>query len=372
MRILLGLISFAIVFAACACEPDFGTADRLSVARGMAFAQRAPGWFPEGDRIVFSHRGGVYVIDSAGSRLERIDGGGKKFDLSYGPSVSPDGSRIAYADYKQQWEIVTTRPDGSDERRVTDNDTSDISPVWSPDGSMIVFVSHKRGTRPWEIKVLATEGSDPPLSLVVVEPDPADFFLQGPWNLELSPDGSRLAFSALVYPRQGDYRRDLYVVEWDGSNLTKLAEGTGMPSWSRDSRRIAFARRELWNGVYRAVGVYTIERDGTGLREVVAFPTGSFPWSESLSWSPDGSAILLGSSVIAADGSGMQELPGPPGYASWSPDGSEVGIYSGGRSTALIYTVAQDGSDSRVLVEQDGEGNLTAAGGRPLTTHEGG
>ena len=109
-----------------------------------------PAWFPDGSRLAFGHAGGVYVVDSAGSHLQLVDGGGE-FDLANAPSVSPDGSRIAYAAYERDggsgdrweivtaWEIVTTKPDGSDKRRLTENDRFDIDPVWSSDGTSILF-----------------------------------------------------------------------------------------------------------------------------------------------------------------------------------------------------------------------------------------
>ena len=94
-----------------------------------------PAWFPDGDRIAFSHAGSVYVVDSSDWSLQLIHGNDKEptgddvIGLSYGPSVSPDGARIAYAAYERYgwwlgrsegWEIVTARPDGSDQRRLTE------------------------------------------------------------------------------------------------------------------------------------------------------------------------------------------------------------------------------------------------------------
>ena len=176
--------------------------------------------------------------------------------------------------------------------------------------------------------------------------------------------------------------------EADGSGLTKLAEdGESMshPAWSPDGRRIAFARDEDYGPGPGPVRIYTISPDGTDLREVIEFRTGDYPWSQSLSWSPDGSEIWLGSSVIAADGSAIRMLPeGPPGFSAWSPDGSRVAFQATSdkpwraaslsppredKYTVMVYTIARDGSDSRVLVERDSEGNIAPAGGKPLTEY---
>ena len=362
---MLGWSFLILAFASTACEPGYEEMEEREVAREMASHWREPHWFPDGDHIVFSHGRAVYLINSTGSRLEMIEGGGRDLDLAYGPSVSPDGSRIAYAVYKKNWEIVTAKPDGSDQRRLTDNDTHDIGPVWSPDGTRIFCMAKLPNSHYWGISVVSADGSDSPSVPVRVESDPATSSVSG--ILRLSPSGDRIALAGFASIRGQGRFQDLYVAKADGSDVARLAEQTSMPAWSPDGLRIAFAKREAWDD-YTADGVYTIGRDGSDLSEVISFSNEGVPWTNSLTW--NGSAILLGSSVIAADGSGVQELPGPRGYASWSPDGSRVGFYTGGRSTALIYTVARDGSDSRVLVELDAEGYMVAAGGRPLTNCE--
>lgn len=365
--LLLLTVFLAAAFVSTACEPHYGEMEDLASARSMALQQRAPQWFPGGDHIAFNYGRAVYVIDSAGSRLTRVDGGGSKFDVAYAPSVSPDGSRIAYADYsRKNWEIVTARPDGSDQRRITDNDTHDISPVWSSNGTAIVFLSRLARSPSWGISIVAREGSGTPSTPVRV---PASYPTSS--ILVLSPDGGHVAFRGFEYGEHG-LLEDLYASEADGSGLTKLAEDTGMPSWSPDSRRIAFATREVSDTGYPSVaGVYTIGRDGSELRGVISLSGRGIDWTESLDWSPDGSAILVGSHVVAADGSSVWELSVPRGYGSWSPDGSRLAFYHSG-PRALLYTVASDGSDSRVLVEEQGEDRMAAAGGRPLTPHEGG
>ena len=366
--ILVHLIVLASVCSAMGLERGYGEAEKVQFEREKASEPRAPQWFPDGDRIAFSHAGGVYVIDSAGSRLKLVDGGGDELDLAYAPSVSPNGSQIAYSAYKKRstflfwkkakgWEIVTAKPDGGGKRRLTENDRIDINPVWSPDGTSIVF-----GSGPWGISVMAADGSD---SRSLVNPPVEWFFVSGP--PVLSPEGSHIAF---VVEKKED-RQVMYMVGVDGSGLKWLEDGMDpdLLAWSPDSRRIAFAKRVFLGGDYpfgTAAGIYTIGLDGSEPREIISFPTLRLSVTNSISWSPDGSQILFGSYVIEADGSATLRHLGPGNHASWSPDGSRIAIYTSSDSAVVLYTVARDGSESRILAEQAEDGSLIAAKGRPL------
>ena len=327
-----------------------------------------PQWTPDGNHIAFSHGGAVYVVDSAGSRLQLVDGDGSVDNSATSPSVSPDGSRIAYSAYKQSgsWEIMTARPDGSDQHSLTENDTPDINPVWSPDGTRIFFRSFSSNYT-WGFYVMAADGSDSSSRVKVV--DAGGFPVAG--SPVLSPDGSHLAFVIEVYQPPGWV---MYAVGTDGSGLTKIEDQTSLPAWSPDSQRIAFAKRDRRDVNYprdTVAGIYTIGLDGSEPQEIISFPSRSVDWAGniSISWSRDGSQILFGSYVIEADGSGMQKLTGPGNHASWSPDGSRIAVYNYyvyRQPPVVLYTVARDGMDARVLVEQNEDGSLVAAEGRPL------
>ena len=193
--------------------------------------EHPPQWTPEGNHIVFSHLGAVYVVDSAGSRLQLVEGAGDNFATS--PDVSPDGTRIAYIAYKHStgwfpwnedndWEIVTSALDGSDRHRLTKNEGYDTTPVWSPDGSRITFIS----STIYEsigIYVMAADGSD--LRSVVKFADLEHSLGSSVYNLSLppvwSPDGNHISFVVQI---PGEHTKGMYVVGVDGSGLTRLLE----------------------------------------------------------------------------------------------------------------------------------------------------
>ena len=231
---ILNLLMFLIVLL----RPWEGDGSRDEKQRAFQSLE-APQWFPDGDRIAFSHRGFAYVVDSVGSHLLLIDEGS-----AYAPSISPDGSRIAYSSYEksgrfpwnksESWEIVVAKPDGSDRRLLTENDTLDHYPVWSPDGTRIFFDSSTKYVRGFY--VMAADGSDSISAGKIV--DAGGFPVPG--SPVLSPDGSHMAFTV----DHSQFKRAMYVVGADGLGLRMVADDAGLPAWSPDGRRLAFARRE--------------------------------------------------------------------------------------------------------------------------------
>ena len=62
--------------------------------------------------------------------------------LDYSPAISPDGTQIVFVTHRHgetvrydNYEIATVAIDGTGFDRLTRNGAYDINPVWSPDGS---------------------------------------------------------------------------------------------------------------------------------------------------------------------------------------------------------------------------------------------
>lgn len=254
-------------------------------------------------------------------------------DLRYSRiSFSPDGSRIAFDDAPNG--LVTSEADGSDPIRLTDG-ANDSWPSWSPDGSKIAFSStrndptvegctpgfpHEVGC-PTDIYVMDADGAN----LTRLTDDPADEFMPV-W----SPDGSRIAFVRTV----GGTATRIFTMRSDGSEVRQTSSGDGgsdfWPSWSPDGSQLVFAaiRNEDW-------GIWVVNADGSD-EHMILGGTGA-GYVDNPVWSPDGTLIAFVGNltvddyspddalyVMGPDGSGVTPLADAPRYGvagdiAWRP-----------------------------------------------------
>ena len=166
---------------------------------------------------------------------------------------------------------------------------------------------------------------------------------------------------AFVSDRDGN--QGIYVMDYDGSNVTKLTSDLAFncfPVWSPDASKIAFTSDRDGN-----TEIYVIDTDGSNLvnlsnnpaRDGIGKPDSFwlfFP--ELISWSPDGSKIAFVSDrdgnteiyVINTDGSNPTNLTNNPSndyFPVWSPDGSKIVYASELDGDMEIYTMDDDGSN---------------------------
>ena len=71
-------------------------------------------------------------------------------------SISPDGTQIAFS---YQGDIFTVSSQGGQARQLTSNAAYDSTPMWTPDGTGIVFSSYREGSR--DLYLTTLEGGSP-------------------------------------------------------------------------------------------------------------------------------------------------------------------------------------------------------------------
>ena len=264
--------------------------------------------------------------------------------------AAPDTSRIVFSssidhpdaigDLSDQ-EIYVMNADGSGRRRLTNNDTFDNDPDWSPDGKRIAFSSLREGRL--GVFVMNADGTQQKRLTPLTET------AGGVQRPTFSPDG-RIAL-------QGRVRQDIYVINPDGTGLTNITRHPARDhgaAWSPDGGRIAFVSERDGNEE-----IYVMDPDG---KDVVRL-TFSDARDRRPAWSPDNSRIAFHSDrdgdqeiyVMNADGSNPVRLtfnPGEDGHPSWSPDGRRIVFHRRVLGTLQLYVMnAADGSDVKRLTE---------------------
>lgn len=251
------------------------------------------------------------------------------------PAWSPDGTRIAfYTNRDGNFEIYTVRPDGTDLKRLTDNDARDTELNWSPDGTRIAFISNRDGQG--TIYVMNADGTDPAR------------LLEGRANSPVwSPDGARIAYESRV-----DGNNDIFVMQADGSGITRLTEHEARdfrPTWSPDGARIAFYSNR--GGTY---DLYVMQADGSKVTRLTDTET----HEARPVWSPTDDRLLF--MRVAADGEtelGIFTLDVSTGAetrlttgaeleASWSPDARRIAFRAEDTDGVIgLYVMDADGTN---------------------------
>ena len=126
-----------------------------------------PSWSPDGQKITYaSTKSGstqVWVMDADGSnRVQLTSGLGENFPDANVPSYSPDGRQIVFWSgfEKNYGDIWVMNADGSSPRKLTTTPAprSADNPVWSPDGTKVIFDSNRDGALGiWMVDVSGSE-----------------------------------------------------------------------------------------------------------------------------------------------------------------------------------------------------------------------
>ncbi|HZQ96728.1 MAG TPA: hypothetical protein VFA67_17080 [Candidatus Sulfotelmatobacter sp.] len=177
----------------------------------------------------------VYVVPLGGGNPRRIT----EKSPSYWHGWSPDGKTLAFVGERNgDFDIYTIPAAGGEETRVTTAKGLDDGPEYSPDGNYIYFNSERTGhMQIWRMK---PDGSDQ-------EQVFSDNLNN--WFPHISPDGQWMVFltyeaSVSGHPENKDVMvRLMSLADKKITVLAKLFGGQGtinVPSWSPDSKRLAF------------------------------------------------------------------------------------------------------------------------------------
>jgi TolB protein len=263
---------------------DVATGNRKIVYHADNSLQ-APNWTPDGKALIYNSDGKLYRFDLATNKPTLIDTrdvvennndhvlsfDGKTLGISSrdktlkqsavytvpveggtpiqitptGPSYlhgfSPDGKSLVFTGGRNNvFDIYKIPVGGGDEKKLTDTPGLDDGPEFTPDGKYIYFNSTRSGNM--QIWRMQPTGNDP-------EQITDDEFNN--WFPHISPDGKSIVFISFptdVKPEDHPFYKHVYLRTmpiWGGppKTIAYLYGGQGtmnVPSWSPDSKKIAF------------------------------------------------------------------------------------------------------------------------------------
>ena len=317
-------------------------------ARGRAFAD----WWRNGGSHIDESE--IWLVSGAAAgaagppHYTQVTTGGARSEW---PMWSPDGSMLYFVSNRGGSENLWSRNANSGEPRQLTKFTSGrtLWPSISADGKSIVF---ERDFGVWVYDIAA--GSSRKVS-IALRGAPAGNAIEhltltnGFRELALSPDGKKIAFTA---------RGEVFAASardgGDATRVTNSAGAEGQVQWAPDSRRIVY-----WSDRDGATNLYLY--DFTTRAETKL--TNTRDGNVSPQWSPDGkliSYVRASTELHVLDPVSKTDRKVAAGYldrapflssrsVAWSPDGRWLAFLnsSGGKLFGNAFVVSVDGGEAR-------------------------
>src|SRR2546422_1096257 len=334
-----------------------------------------------------------------------------KINAVSAPRISPDGTRVAYTvsetkmekdkEWKNVTEVWVVAITGGKPRQYTRGDKSATAPEWSPDGSMIAFLTDREKDGERQVWMMMADGGE---AWAVTS------HKGGVSGFRFSPDSKQLLLSAADRPGKEEEDRkkvkdDTMVIDHDikmthlwlfevaKKEEKRLTEGNftvSDPQWSPDGTRITYTTRptpKADDGGLSDVWMLTV---ASGVKKKIAGDEGS---SDNARWSPNGEWVAYtgspdkGSGVsttylylLPAGGGSPKQLTTKfdlnVGTPVWSRDGhaiyfstdvlEAIEVYSVDVATGAVKQLSRRGGSTGITeISRDGKtivGTLSAAG----------
>lgn len=219
-------------------DPNSGA--RRTVYTSLRSRSQDATWDPQGKFFVFSsdQPGELSLVrslsNSANAAISIIVSG-EVAPLAHDPTLSPDGSRVAFSTLlRDVWSLAVANIDGSNLTILGEG----LQPTWSPDGKQLAFV--RVASNRAHIFSLEVETGTNVVQVTSGETDNV--------NPAWSPDSRYVVFASNRSSRKAPRgfskgrrevtgRFNLFVIKPDGTGVVQLTDGDSQaihPAWSKD------------------------------------------------------------------------------------------------------------------------------------------
>jgi len=248
-------------------------------------------------------------------------------------------TKIAYTVKGKRVEtIMVSDYDGWNIHQASRDDSLNLSPCWSPDGSKICYTTNSSGRSGFSIFDMVKRQS-------TLIPCARGMYSTPVW----SPDGKKIAFTWSI-----GGNAEIYCMDETGNAIQRLTNNAAIdcsPSWSPDGREFAFTSDRSGSPQ-----IFMMDSYGGNVRRL----TYSGSYNDSPAWSPIGDLIAFVSRgqtgfqimTIDVNGENLRQLTDDP-YShedpSWAPNGMHFLFAANPNQKWDIYAMRADGSGHRQL-----------------------
>ncbi len=331
------------------------------------------------------HEGRLAFVRGDSLLVRDLDSDGVGFVARVAPKLhslvwSPDGALMAYVEGNHQFSsppslgnvapstIWTVPTEGGDPVRVTQSLSLNMSPVWTPDGRQLLFISDRDGPR--GLYAIRLDDTGHPRG----EPVRVEAGLDA-HSLSLSADGRSLAYSSFTL------RRNIVRVALPTTGPISIAEATAVTVGNQTVEGLSLSPDGHWlaydSDLEGNQDIYLMANDGGEPRRLTTDPADDY----GPHFSPDGRQIAFYSNrngtrdifVMSADGGNVTRLTDDPGQDYWptfSPDGLHLMFHRVSAEAVDLYLMRRDAVgeawDAPQLLAEDGSFGLWSPDGQRI------
>lgn len=270
------------------------------------------------------------LAGSVGNEARKLNGSlSDLYSERYGVAWSPDEKIVYSSASGGDPDIWIMDGDGSNRRQLTSEAGADITPVVSPDGRFIVFLSYRSGARHlWRMR---SDGSEP-RQLTFGDGDVAP---------TVSPDGKWIVYSSYV-----EGQPTLWKVPLDGGEATPLTKSliVESPAVSPDGRLVACYHFSAPLAKPRLALVSLA--DGALVKEI---DLGATYAASEIKWTPDGRGVVFVSMSRGVSNIWLQPLDGTPAKQLTNFNTDRIFRFDISRDGRLIYERGTTLSDAILI-----------------------